>query len=55
MVSGNLQDAMDMLKSQYEKFASGNSDDDAFKEYVSENAKELFSNIQGYWKELIER
>ena len=46
---GDLKTVMDMLKTQYENYATNDSDDKGFRQYVSKEADYLFDNIEKYW------
>ena len=46
---------MDMLKTQYENYATNDSDDKGFRQYVSKEADYLFDNIEKYWGVLLSR
>ena len=45
----DLKTVMDMLKTQYENYATNDSDDKGFRQYVSKEADYLFDNIEKYW------
>lgn len=51
----DLKTIMDMLKAQYEEYATDDSDDEGFRQYVSKEAGYLFDNIEKYWGVLLEK
>lgn len=54
MMTGHSENAIEMLKSQFEKYVTNNSEDDEFKQYVVNDANYLFTNIKDYWDRLID-
>lgn len=51
----DLKTIMDMLKAQYEEYATDDSDDEGFRQYVSKEADYLFDNIESYWSVLLQK
>ena len=51
----DLKTIMDMLKAQYEDYATDDSDDKGFRQYVSKEAGYLFDNIEKYWGVLLDK
>lgn len=54
MMTGRSDDAIEMLKRQFEKYVTNNSEDDEFKQYVVNDANYLFANMRDYWERLID-
>lgn len=54
-LKGDFTTTLDMIKKQFEDYASGNSKDKEFRQYVSDEAAGLFDDMQNYWGSLMDR
>lgn len=54
-LKGDIATTLDMIKNQFEAYASDDSDDEGFRQYVNKEAEGLFNGIQDYWTDLINR
>lgn len=53
-LKGDFTTTLDMIKKQFEDYASGNSEDKGFRQYVSDEATGLFDDMQKYWASLMD-
>ena len=54
-LKGDIATTLDMIKKQFEAYASDDSDDEGFRQHVSKEAEGLFNGIQDYWTDLANR
>ncbi len=54
-LKGDIATTLDMIKMQFEAYASDDSDDEGFRQYVSKESEGLFNGIQDYWIDLVNR
>ena len=52
-LKGDFTTTLDMIKKQFEDYASGNSEDKGFRQYVNDEAARLFDDMQKYWVSLM--
>ncbi len=53
-LKGDFTTTLDMIKKQFEDYASGNSKDKGFRQYVSDETAGLFDDMQKCWSSLME-
>ena len=54
-LKGDFTTTLNMIKKQFEDYASGNSEDKGFRQYVNDEAAGLFDDMQKYWGSLMNR
>ena len=54
-LKGDFTTTLDMIKKQFEDYASGNSEDKGFRQYVCDEASGVFDDMQKYWGSLMNR